>query len=192
MVAALAATKRDWRYLEIVSEGKGELLVPQGRLRVIEKNGRERRLDDNLTAVRPVWSPDSSKIAISFDTQVRLYDAAGAAPTQAAIPLRNQLLISAQAYDREQQRVGQAGNANVDANAVPVPTATPDQPLTTLPDEKLLVSYNPIVEVSWPSDDLLYFKTAYVRRMKNEGDSVTSFSRWHRLALSLQAATGNK
>ncbi len=190
-LAALAATKRDWQYLEIVSEGKGEMLVPQGRLRVIEKNGRERRLDDNLTAVRPVWSPDSAKIAISFDTQIRIYDASGTAPTQAAISLRNQLLISAQAYDREQQRVSQAANANADANAAPPPPAT-DQPLTTLPDEKLLVSYNPIVEVEWPSDELLYLKTAYVRRMKNEADNVTSFSRWHRLALSPQAAAAPK
>jgi len=191
MLAALAATKRDWQYLELVSEGKGEMLVPQGRLRVIEKNGRERRLDDNLTAVRPVWSPDSAKIAVAFDTQIRLYDAAGTAPTQAAIPLRNQLLISAQAYDREQQRVGQAANANMDPNSNATPT--PDQPLTTLPDERLLVSYNPIVEVEWQSDDLLYLKTAYIRRMKNEADNVTSFSRWHRLVLTPQAAaTKNK
>ncbi|MBK7801481.1 MAG: hypothetical protein IPJ55_02165 [Chloracidobacterium sp.] len=187
MLAALAATKRDWRQLEIIADGKGEMLVPQGRLRVIEKNGRERRLDDNLTAVRPVWSPNSAKIAIAFETQVRVYDAGGTAPTQAAIPLRNQLLISSQAYDREQQRVGQAANTNSDANAAPTATPAPDQPLTTLPDEKLLVSYNPIIELEWPSDDLLYLKTAYIRRLKNEADNVTSFSRWHRLALSAQS-----
>ncbi len=192
MLAALAATKRDWRYLEIIAEGKGEMLIPQGRLRVIEKNGRERRLDDNLTAVRPVWSPDSGKIAISFDTQVRIYDAGGTAPTQAAIPLRNQLLISSQAYDREQQRVGQAANTTSDANAAPTATPAPDQPLTTLPDEKLLVSYNPIIELEWPADNLLYLKTAYIRRMKNEADNVTSFSRWHRLALSAQAAANRQ
>ena len=104
MLAALATTAREWKYLEIVAGSKGETMVPLGRPRIIEKNGRERRLDDNLTAVHPVWSPDSAKVAAAFDTQIRIYDANGTNPTQAAIPLRNQLLISSQAYDRDQQR----------------------------------------------------------------------------------------
>ena len=187
MLAALATTSREWRYQEIMSEGKGEQMVPQGRLRIIEKNSRERRLDDNLTAVRPVWSPDSAKVALAYDTQVRVYDAAGTTPTQAAIPLKNPLLISSQIYDRDQQRKLQAANANTDANTA-VPAASPDQPMTTLPDEKLLVSYNPIVELAWNADDIIYLKTAYVRRMKNDADSVMSFSRWHRLILTSQAA----
>ncbi len=185
MLVAMAATAREWRYIEVLADQKGEMMVPQGRLRVIEKNGRERRLDDNLTAVRPVWSPDSAKIAAAFETQVRIYDAVGTNPTQAAIPLRNQLLISSQAYDRNQQRASQAGN--VDANA-PASTPEPNEPVSTLPDEKLLVSYNPIVEIAWTAEDLLYFQTAYLRRMKTETDSVRSFSRWHRLALTTQAA----
>jgi hypothetical protein len=185
MLAALATTAREWRYLEVISGSKGEVMVPQGRPRVIEKNGRERRLDDNLTAIRPVWSPDSSKIAAAFETQIRIYDADGNAPTQAAIPLRNQLLISSQAYDRDQQRKLQATNSGADVNA-PTPESSPDQPLSTLPDEKLLVSYNPIVEIAWTADDLLYLQTAYLKRMKNEADSVRSFARWHRLALSPQ------
>ncbi len=189
MLVSLAATAREWRYLEVMAGNKGEQMIPQGRLRIIEKNGRERRLDDNLTAVRPVWSPDSSKVAAAFETQIRVYDAVGTNPTQAAIPLRNQLLISSQAYDRNQQRVAQATNANVDAN---LPASTPEattEPLSTLPDEKLLVSYNPIVEIAWTAEDLLYLQTAYLRRMKNEADSVRSFSRWHRLALTTQPAT---
>lgn len=186
MLVAMAATAREWRYIEVLADQKGEMMVPQGRLRVIEKNGRERRLDDNLTAVRPVWSPDSAKIAAAFETQVRIYDAVGTNPTQAAIPLRNQLLISSQAYDRDQQRASQAGN--IDANA-PASTPEPNEPVSTLPDEKLLVSYNPIVEIAWTADELLYLQTAYLRRMKTETDSVRSFSRWHRLALTGQAAT---
>ena len=189
MLVAMAATAREWRYLEVMAESKGEMMVPQGRLRVIEKNGRERRLDDNLTAVRPVWSPDSAKIAAAFETQVRIYDAAGTNPTQAAIPLRNQLLISSQAYDRNQQRASQTGNS--DSNA-PVSTPEPNEPISTLPDEKLLVSYNPIVEIAWTADELLYLQTAYLRRMKTETDSVRSFSRWHRLALTTQAAMPTK
>lgn len=190
MLVALAATAREWRYLEVMAGSKGEQMVPQGRLRVIEKNGRERRLDDNLTAVRPVWSPDSAKVAAAFDNQIRIYDAVGVNPTQAAIPLRNQLLISSQAYDRNQQRISQAANA--DPNA---PPSTPDpaaEQLSTLPDEKLLVSYNPIVEIAWTAEDLIYLQTAYLRRMKNEAENVRSFSRWHRLALSAQAATPTK
>ncbi len=185
MLLALAATMREWKYLEVVSSGKGEAMVPQGRLRIIERNGRERRLDDNLTAVRPVWSPDSTKVAAAYDTQIRIYDAAGVNPTQAAIPLRNQLLISSQAYDREQQRISQA--ANPDPNAQPAAPTTPEQ-LSTLPDEKLLVSYNPIVEIAWSADELLYLQTAYLKRMKNEADSVRSFSRWHRLVFTAQPA----
>ena len=93
MLAALATTSREWKYMDITAGTKGEIMIPQGRPRVIEKNGRERRLDDNMTAVRLVWSSDSAKIAAAFGNQIRLYDAAGTNPTQAAIPLRNQLLM---------------------------------------------------------------------------------------------------
>jgi len=188
MLAALAAKSIEWKYLNDRADQSGEMFVPVGRPRVIEKNGRERRLDDALTAVQPVWSSDSSKIACAFDNQIRIYDAAGTNPTQAAIPLRNPLLISSQAYDRDEAAKLAAANTPVDANAnANANTTTPansnaSQP-TTLPDEKTLVSYNPIVALIWPSDDLLYFQTAYIKRMKNEADSVTSFQRWHRLIL---------
>ncbi len=186
MLAALAATAREWKYLDVVANSKGEIMTPQGRPRIIEKNGRERRLDDNLTPVRPVWSPDSAKVAEAFDTQIRIYDAAGTNPTQAAIPLRNQLLISSQAFERDQQRKLDAANANTDPNT---PANTPaDQPLSTLPDEKLLVSYNPVVTLVWPDDDLIYLMTAFVKRTKNEADSAVSFSRWHRLVLTGQTS----
>lgn len=156
----------------------------------MEKTGRERRLDDALTPVQPVWSPDSAKVSVGFDTQVRIYDAGGNSPTQAAIPLRNHLLISSQAFDREQQRKLDAANVATDAqtNARPAATAPP----TTLPDANTLVSFNPIVALGWPTDDQLYLQTAYVKRMKNEADSATSFPRWHRLILTPQAAALTK
>ena len=182
MLVALAATSREWKYLEVMSGSKGEAMVPQGRLRIVEKNGRERRLDDNLTAVRPVWSSDSTKVAAAFDTQVRIYDATGVNPTQAAIPLRNQLLISSQAYDRNQQRISQGANTEAGTETA---QPTPEQ-LSTLPDAKLLVSYNPIVEIAWTAEDMLYLQTAYLKRMKNEADNVRSFSRWHRLIFTAQ------
>lgn len=184
-LAALAAKSIEWKYLNDRADQNGETFVPVGRPRVIEKNGRERRLDDALTAVQPVWSPDSSKVACAFDNQVRIYDAGGNTPTQAAIPLRNSLLLSSQAYDREQAAKLEA-IAPADANGVPATTNTNTAAPTTLPDEKTLVSYNPIVALNWTADDLLYFQTAYIKRMKNESDSVTSFPRWHRLVLTPQ------
>jgi len=184
-LAALASTQREWQFLQFRAESNGEIFVPVGRPRVVEKNGRERRLDDALTAVHPVWSPDSAKIADAYDTQVRIYDAGGTTPTQAAIPLRNPLLISSQAYDREQQQKLDAVNTNVDANQIA--PSNMNQPAATLPDEKSLVSFNPIVALAWTSDELLYFQTAFIKRMKKEADSVTSFPRWHRLVLTPQA-----
>lgn len=186
MLAALAAKSIEWRYLSDRADQNGETFVPVGRPRVIEKSGRERRLDDALTAVQPVWSPGSAKIACAFENQVRIYDATGNTPTQAAIPLRNNLLISSQAYDREQASKLETANAPADANDAPAANTNTAGP-TTLPDGKTLVSYNPIVLLNWTADDLLYFQTAYIRRMKNEADSVVSFQRWHRLVLSPQA-----
>lgn len=184
MLTALASKSIEWKYLNDRADQNGETFVPVGRPRVIEKNGRERRLDDALTAVQPVWSPDSSKIACAFENQVRIYDAFGNTPTQAAIPLRNSLLISSQAYDREQAAKLEA-IAPAAANGVPATNTNTAAP-TTLPDEKTLVSYNPIVSLNWTADDLLYFQTAYIKRMKNEADSVTSFQRWHRLVFTPQ------
>jgi hypothetical protein len=97
------------------------------------------------------------------------------------------LLLSSQAYDREQAAKLEA-IAPADANGVPATTNTNTSAPTTLPDEKSLVSYNPIVALNWTADDLLYFQTAYIKRMKNEADSVTSFPRWHRLVLTAQVS----
>jgi hypothetical protein len=180
-LAALAATYNEWNILQHQSDTKSEQFTPQGRPRLIEKNGRERRLDDNLTAVRPVWSPDSAKVASAFDKQVRIYDAITDAPTQAAIPLRNQLLISSKEFDENLQRQEQGGNANA-------PPATSQQ-TTTLPDENSLVSFNPIITLEWTTDELLYLQTGYIKLMKNETDNARSYLRWHRLIFSPQANT---
>lgn len=203
MLAALAATGREWQVLEARADQVKEQFVPLGRPRVIEKNGRERRLDDGLTAVQPVWSPDSAKIACAFNDQVRLYDSRGDTPTQAAIPLRNSLLLSAQAYDREQATklnvdpanantntaAGSNGNGNSNANAnVPATNLPP----SALPDPNTLVSFNPIVSLNWLTEDQLYFQTAFVKRMKNDADSVMSFPRWHRLILTPQPSVFNR
>jgi len=181
MLAAMAATYQEWRVLQERARQVGEVFVPLGRLRVVEKTGRERRLDDNLTAVRPVWSPDSAKIAIGFDRQqIRIYDAVGDQPTQAAIPVRNQLLISSQAYD---QKINTEQNPEAAANTET--NVNPNQP-TTLPDERTLVSFQPIIALEWTAENLLYFQTGFVKIYLN-GDGARSSLRWHRLVLSPQA-----
>lgn len=186
MLASLAATYREWQFLTYQSDQKGEAFVPLGRPRLVEKNGRERRLDDALTQIRPVWSPDSAKVAVGFDKQIRIYDAIGNAPTQAAIPLRNSLLISSQSFDQELQRKESANAVNTNANAN---AANTSQPTTTLPDENTLVSFNPIIALEWTADEMLYFQTGYVKQMRNDADSVRSYLRWHRLILSPQAVS---
>jgi len=181
MLAAMAATYQEWRYWQFQADKSGEVFIPAGRPRLIEKNGRERRLDDNMTAVRPVWSPDSAKVAIAFNSQdskpsqIRVYDAVGDQPTQAAIPIRNQLLISSQAFD---QKINNEQNPAANTNAAP------SQP-STLPDEKTLVSFQPIVALEWTSDTELYFQTGFVKIYKT-GDGARSSLRWHRLILSPQ------
>lgn len=203
MLVALAATAIEWKAYINLADVKGEQMIPWGRPRILERNGRQRRIDDTPTEVFPVWSPDSSKVAIAYgrqvsafgqraivNNQIRIYDALGTGPTQAAIPLRNQLLISSQNY---QQRPSADSNANVDANIQP-PPATPvaSTPLSSLPREEDLVSYNPIVNIAWTADDLIYFETAYVKRMKNEAEDAHSFARWHRIVLSAQPTAAAK
>ncbi|HXG83207.1 MAG TPA: hypothetical protein VNI84_04180 [Pyrinomonadaceae bacterium] len=211
MLAALAGTYQEWNSLKSLADLKSEQFIPAGRLRLIEKNGRERRLDDNATNVRPVWSPDSAKVAVAIDTQVRIYDAIGDVPTQAAIPLRNQLLISSKSYDEEAQRKLQnEGNANTQTNADANANQTANgntngnangninananisQPIGTLPDASTLVSFNPIINLEWTEDKMLYLQTGYVKLIQNEADSARSYLRWHRLIFSPQATTIGK
>lgn len=212
-LAALAARQVEWKVWEYRAEQSGQVFKPAGRPRIVEKNGRERLLDDNLTVVHPVWSPDSSKIAAAFDKQIRIYDAIGDAPTQAAIPLRNQLLIASKKYDEtKKEELGVEANANAsandgnranspppaaankpDANANAANANTADLPPGVLPDAANVVSFNPIVNLLWPEDATLYFETAYIREFIESANNVRSYSRWHRLLLSPQAVVlGNQ
>ena len=183
-LAALVATLPEWKSMQGQAALKKEFFVPAGRPRIVEKNGRERLLDDAMTQTRPVWSTDSSKVAAAFDTQMRIYDAVGNTPTQAAIPLRNQLLISSQAYDKQLEQ--QAAAENTVANDQTAASGAPAT--TTLPDPTKLVSFNPIIVLQWTSDDILYFQTGYVKQFENPAENRTSFLRWHRLIFSPQPA----
>lgn len=186
MLAALATRLDEWRYLMAVANQAGEKFVPSGRPRIIEKNGRERSLDDSPTRVHPVWSPDSAKVAVAFDkpAQIRVYDAVGTNPTQAAIPLRNPLLISSQAYDRAKD-----AQTDPNSNVAPAVDANAAQNVTTLPDETTLISFQPIIALDWSVDNNLYFQTGYVREYLNVAEDRFSSLRWHRLILSVQGKT---
>ncbi len=199
-LAALAATWKEWQYSQYQAAQKGEVFVPLGRPRLVEKNGRIRLLDDNLTLVRPVWSPDSAKVGFAFDKEIRIYDAIGNSPTQAAIPLLNQLKIAAKTFDDELKRK-EAGNTNANSNAkaanVNSPanlsnSATPND-VNALPDESSLISFNPIVQLEWTEDKMLYLQTGFIKEFTGANSTYNTRSnlRWHRLLLSPQAVKIN-
>ncbi|NNE98223.1 MAG: hypothetical protein HKN25_04300 [Pyrinomonadaceae bacterium] len=203
MLVALASPFTEWKFRELQMAKLGERFVPAGRPRLLEKNGLERLLDDYPTSIHPAWSPDSAKVAVAYNKQVRIYDAIGERRTQAAIPLRNQLLLSSRAYDEKLKREEESNansntNSNTDgedkettssseiANANSVVNSAKKR--TTLPDERSLVSYNPIVNLNWSQESLLYLQTGYVRTfIDNELENRRSYLRWHRLILSPQA-----
>jgi len=148
--------------------------MPAGRPRVIAPDGSERLLDDALTDVLPVWAPDASKIATAFETDVAIYDAGGKTPTQARMPLGDQLMTASVAYDQK-TTVKKATNNN-NANAPQTASSAPSVP----------ASFNPIVRLDWRRPETLYLQTAYVRLMPNE--TINTFQRWHVLNISAQAA----
>ena len=171
-LVALACKESEW----IEREQKYKL--PAGRPRLIAPDGNERLLDDGLTEALPVWSPDASKVVTAFDTDVAIYDAGGSTPTQGRVPLAEQLIAASVIYEERSgtKKAGANENANTAASPAPASSSTPAAP----------PSFNPIVTFQWPSPEVLYFKTAYVRVMPSE--TINTFQRWHQLNLSAQAA----
>jgi hypothetical protein len=167
-VVALACRESEWDARE------REHKLPTGRPRLIPLDGKERLLDDGLTEALPVWSPDASKVATAFDTEVRIYDAAGDKPTQARIRLHDVLLAASGIYEEKTS----SANENKDSKAGPVGSGAT---VSAIP-----ASFNPIVRLEWPSPEKLYLQTAYVRLFSNE--PINTFQRWHLLTLSPQAA----
>lgn len=164
-LVALACRESEWDARE------REFKLPAGRPRLISLDGKERLLDDELTEALPVWCPDSSKVATAFDTDVAIYDAATAQPTQARIHLREALIKASVAYEEKQ-----SGGKKKDEKA---------NSSTSLP-----ASFNPIVRLEWPSPEKLYFLTAYVRVMPS--DTINTFQRRHLLVLSAQSVVLRK
>ena len=177
-LSALACKEDEW------DARANENRSPAGRPRLITLDGRERLLDDRLTEALPVWSPDSSKVATGFDTDVAIYDAATNAPTAAGIPLREPLLAASASYDAEKLRKKNAVALNASgknkASEAP-PTETSGTP----------ISFNPVISLDWPQPETLYFQTGFVRIYRN-GETVSSYLRWHALHLSPQAVLLNR
>lgn len=157
-VAALACKEDEWNARE------RQFKLPAGRPRLIAPDGNERLLDDAMTDALPVWSPDASKVATAFDTDVAIYDAGGKTPTQARLPLGDQLIQASVAYEQR---------TTTKKASTPPPSGTPP-------------SFNPIVRLDWRAPETLYIQTAFVRVMPSE--TINTFQRWHMLNISAQAA----
>ena len=168
-MAALSCKEEEWNARE------RQYKLPAGRPRLIAPDGTERLLDDALTDALPVWSPDSSKVATAFETDVAIYDAGGKTPTQGRLPLGDQLIAASVVYD---QKTATKKTTNANAAASPTPAGTPS---STVP-----ASFNPIVRLEWKRPEALYFQTAFVRLIPNE--TINTFQRWHLLNISAQAA----
>lgn len=173
-LAALACKESEWNARE------REYKAPAGRPRVISIDGQERLLDDELAEAPPVWSPDSSKVATAFGVDIGIYDAAGKAPTQARITLRERLLTASATFD-EKSITKKPSDSPGKANAVPT-----SSPPTTL---DVPASFNPIVRIEWPTPEKLLIETAYV---SFRSELIKTYSRWHSLTLSPQAVVLGK
>jgi hypothetical protein len=169
-LVALACRESEWQARE------KEFKTPAGRPRLISLDGTERLLDDALAEAPPVWSPDSSKVATAFGVDVGIYDAASKAPTQARIQLHERLVAASATFD-EKSAPGKSKPADSSGKSG---AASSNPTAAALP-----VSYNPIVRLEWPAADKLYIETAYVSL---RSELIKTFSRWHLLILSPQAA----
>jgi hypothetical protein len=167
-LVALACKESEWDARE------KEFKLPTGRPRLIALDGTERLLDDESTEALPVWSPDSSKVATAFDTDVMIYDAATNKPTQARIRLRDALIVASRVYENKSSGAKKSNNNETKA-------LDSDNSKAAMP-----ASFNPIVRLEWPSPEKLFLHTAYVRLIPNE--PISTFQRWHLLLLSPQAA----
>ncbi|HET8783141.1 MAG TPA: hypothetical protein VFM63_12030 [Pyrinomonadaceae bacterium] len=171
-MVALACKEDEWMQRENQSK------TPAGRPRLILRDGSERLLDDGITEALPVWSPDASKVATAFGTDVAIYDSTAKTPTQARIGLRDQLLAASATFDEAAKNRAPSSSASPSSSPAASPSPSPTS-------SREPASFNPIVRLEWPSPERLYFQTAYVRLRPIE---AFTFPRWHLLNLSAQAA----
>jgi hypothetical protein len=169
-LAALACKENEWDARE------KEFKTPAGRPRLISITGEERLLDDQLAEAAPVWSPDSSKVAASFGTDIGIYDAATKSPTQARIALRERLLTASAGFDEKSS----AGKKKPAAS----PTGKPGAASQNMPALDTPFSFNPITRLEWPMPEKLYVETAFISL---RSELIKTFARWHVVTLSPRA-----
>lgn len=176
-VAALACREDEWN----ARKGKGEM--PGGRPRIIMLDGRERLLDDRLADAPPAWSPDSSKVATAFDKTLAVYDAGGAQPTGANLPLEEPLWESSVDYDAKifKKDAGANAAAGVGQAAGGAPKSTPAL------GSVVLNSFNAVVRLSWVEPETLFVQTAFVHFYSNEPVPTVRYVRWHVVKLYPQS-----
>jgi hypothetical protein len=148
-----------------------------GRPRIIERDGRERLLDDQLMDVVPVWSPDSTKVATASETDVAIYDVAGDPPTGARLPLREPLLNASVNYDAANLKRATASGGKAQ-EGTPATSSGGSAPL----------SFNPVIRLEWVQPETLLVRTGFVRYYQNNPEPTRGYLRWHILHLSPQAA----
>ncbi len=195
-IAALACKESEWNARRVESK------APAGRPRLIKLDGRERLLSDQLAETAPAWSPDASKVAAGFETDIAIFDALGDTPTAANIPLREPLLTASIVYDaglpQEQQKTSAEGAAgakggdnrsrdssNSGGGKKSVPLSAAQSP-TPQQNTVASLSFNPVVRLEWVQPETLLVQTAFLRIYKDE--PVKNYSRWHVLHFSPQAA----
>ncbi|MFL6228670.1 MAG: hypothetical protein ACJ741_07810 [Pyrinomonadaceae bacterium] len=150
-----------------------------GRPRLIDREGHERLLSDQLMDALPVWSPDAAKVATAAETNVAVFDAAGDHPTGALLPLRDPLITSSADYDAKHLRQPQATKAGEQKDEK---GTTPTTPASGTP-----LSFNPVIRLEWVTPETLLVETGYVRIFQNESEPTRRYLRWHILHLSPQA-----
>jgi hypothetical protein len=180
-LAALACKPDEW------NARRDEDKTAAGRPRLIDLEGKERLLSDRLADAAPVWSPDASKVAVSFDTDVAIYDALGDAPTGADIPLRDALLAASTQYDAGKLSKKDATTPTNSNEHAATKTSASNASAPTPATDAAPLSFNPIVRLEWLQPETLLIRTAFVRLYKS-GELITNYPRWHILHLSPQAA----
>jgi hypothetical protein len=166
-IAALACRESEWDARE--KENK----TAAGRPRVVGIDGVERLLDDQLAEAPPAWSPDSSKVATAFGSDVGIYDALNKLPTQARIRLNETLLTASATYEEK----------------LPGKKVESTKPEQSANSPAFHSSFNPIVRLEWPTPEKMYIETAFIRLFD---PPVHTWSRWHLVSFSPQAAVLKK
>jgi hypothetical protein len=166
-IAALACRESEWDARE--KENK----TAAGRPRVVGLDGVERLLDDQLAEAPPAWSPDSSKVATAFGSDVGIYDALNKLPTQARIRLNETLLTASATYEEK----------------LPGKKVESTKPEQSASSPAFHASFNPIVRLEWPTPEKMYIETAFIRLFD---PPVHTWSRWHLVSFSPQAAVLKK